>query len=370
MRDGWTETTLGEIANIQQGKTLAITTLVGGRFPVFGANGVVGYHDEANYFFDVVALGCRGSCGTIHLVTTPSWLANNAMALWPRSGESVALRFIALLLEVADLSGEGVISGQVQPQITRASLAPLRVVIPPMEEQRRIVDVVTSVDTYIDALKDKMAKARTARNAVLHELLSAGGPDWTETTLGDVADYINGFPFKPRDLGDDGVPVIRIKQLLDPGERCDRTTIDVPEKCVLKDGDVVFSWSGTLAVRTWDRGHAFLNQHLFRVVERDGIDRSWLLLTIDHSISDLVEKTHGTTMKHITKEKLLPHEILLPPIEEQRRIVDIISSMDDVVAGSEKAVAEAARLRSGLLSDLLSGEHEIPASYDSLVGVA
>ena len=198
---------------------------------------------------------------------------------------------------------------------------------------------------------------------------------WTETTLGDIAEYINGYPFKPSDLGDEGTAVIRIKQLLDPMEKVDRTTVDVPERCVLSNGDIVFSWSGTLAVRVWNRGSAYLNQHLFRVIEKTGVSHEWLPLVIDHAIDDLVEKSHGTTMKHITKQTLLPHQVFLPPLAEQKRIVDLVSSVDAYIqalsssSSSEirmttDAVNSARRLRSALLSDLLSGKHEIPDSYD------
>jgi hypothetical protein len=60
----------------------------------------------------------------------------------------------------------------------------------------------------------------------------------------------------------------------------------------------------------------------------------------------------------------------LPPLDKQVEIVEIVSSMDDVIQAMEQAVSDAKYLRSGLLSDLLSGEHEIPASYDVFVGAA
>jgi restriction endonuclease S subunit len=60
----------------------------------------------------------------------------------------------------------------------------------------------------------------------------------------------------------------------------------------------------------------------------------------------------------------------LPPIEEQGRIVEIVSSIDDLIESTEHAVADAKHLRSGLLLDLLSGSHEIPESYDRLLGAA
>lgn len=177
---------------------------------------------------------------------------------------------------------------------------------------------------------------------------------WKKTTLGDIAEYINGYPFKPSDLGGEGTAVIRIKQLLDPMEKVDRTTVDVPERCVLSNGDIVFSWSGTLAVRVWNRGTALLNQHLFRVVEKSGVSHEWLPLVIDHAIDDLVEKSHGTTMKHITKQTLLPHQVFLPPLVEQKRIVDVVASVDDYIGALQQQADMARTARDAVLHELLS----------------
>jgi len=177
---------------------------------------------------------------------------------------------------------------------------------------------------------------------------------WTETTLDGIAEYLNGYPFKPSDLGEVGTPVVRIKQLLDPNEPLDRAVISIPQKNVLKDGDIVFSWSGTLAVRIWNRGPAFLNQHLFKVVERKGVTRNYLPLVIEHAIEELEEKSHGTTMKHITKQTLLPHKINLPPLKEQKRIVDLISSVDTYIDALQHQADSARKSRNAVLHEMLS----------------
>ena len=178
--------------------------------------------------------------------------------------------------------------------------------------------------------------------------------NWTETTLGEIAEYINGYPFKPEDLGEEGTPVIRIKQLLDPNEACDRTLIEAPDRCVLQSGDIVFSWSGTLAVRVWNRERAYLNQHLFRVVEKEGVLHTWLPFVIEHSIRDLSEMTHGTTMKHVTKQTLLPHAVQLPPLSEQKRIVDLLASVDAYIATLQQQADDARSARNAVLHELLT----------------
>ena len=177
---------------------------------------------------------------------------------------------------------------------------------------------------------------------------------WVETTLEGIAEYINGYPFKPADLGENGLPVIRIKQLLDPNEPVDRTETDTPDRCLLRDGDIVFSWSGTLAVRIWNRGPAKLNQHLFRVVEKKGVCKGIIPLILDHAIEELEEKSHGTTMKHITKQTLLPHKVLLPPLPEQKRIIDLISSVDSYIEALQQQLESVERSRNAVLHELLT----------------
>lgn len=169
---------------------------------------------------------------------------------------------------------------------------------------------------------------------------------WETGTLGEVADYVNGYPFKPKHLTDVGVPVIRIRQLLNPGTPVDRTEVVVPERNHLHDGDLIFSWSGTLASRIWNRGPAYLNQHLFKVIPHEQYSREWLQLILDHAIEELLTKAHGTTMKHITKGVLESHSVANPPPEDRIRILALIGSIDKQIAaldGEQDALIQTDR---------------------------
>lgn len=73
---------------------------------------------------------------------------------------------------------------------------------------------------------------------------------------------------------------------------------------------------------------------------------------------------------HLGQKRAITYPILLPSLSEQKRIVGIVTAMNDVVSTTEQAVLMAQELRSGLLSTLLSGEHAIPATYDHLLGAA
>jgi type I restriction enzyme S subunit len=84
---------------------------------------------------------------------------------------------------------------------------------------------------------------------------------WERFALSDLADFVNGFAFKPTHLGDTGLPIVKIPELKQGvTEKTPRNDGEmVPEKYHLMDGDLLFSWSGTLAVNVWASGPALLN---------------------------------------------------------------------------------------------------------------
>lgn len=180
--------------------------------------------------------------------------------------------------------------------------------------------------------------------------------------LGLIADFINGYPFKPHQLGTVGQPVVRIRQLMDPSASVDYSTIQVPVKNQIKDGDLIFAWSGSLAVKKWTRGPALLNQHLFKVVPHAGVDLDFLGYALEEVIPRL--HAHGSTMQHVTRPELLSTQIQLPGLDQQRNIVDYldreIAEMDAMNASLDKLIETLrhrartlqTRLAFGLAADL------------------
>ena len=157
---------------------------------------------------------------------------------------------------------------------------------------------------------------------------------WREAPFSDLARYENGRAFKPADWGTDGLPIVRIAQITNPEAETNRYDGEVDNRHLLKDGDLIFSWSATLAVIKWQRGPAVLNQHLFKVTPAAGVDQDWLQFRLEASISDLTEEAHGTTMKHIRKGTLSSQTTLVPPLAEQRRIAEVLRSVDEAIAAS------------------------------------
>jgi type I restriction enzyme, S subunit len=178
---------------------------------------------------------------------------------------------------------------------------------------------------------------------------------WSPKRLTELADYINGFAFKPDDWGQEGLPIIRIEQLKNPEAPADYFEGKLPSSRIIDDGDLIFSWSASLFLRIWQHGRAALNQHLFKVIEFDGVDRVFLKGFIDFYLPALTAASHGSTMQHITRKELGRFIALFPDSEdEQAKIAEILSTVDRAIEQTEALISKQGRIKTGLMQDLLT----------------
>ena len=203
---------------------------------------------------------------------------------------------------------------------------------------------------------------------------------WVQRTLAELAVYQNGRVFKPADWTEIGLPIVRIAQITDPNAKPNHYDgEDVDNRHIIDNGDLLFSWSATLAVLKWNNGPAILNQHIFKVVENDGVCRDFLRHLLHHSLPALAERSHGSTMKHIRKGVLREHLVSIPPLPEQRKIAAILSSVDDAIEKTQAVIDQVQVVKRGLMQELLTrglpGRHKrfkqteigkIPEEWDFL----
>ncbi|MCD6155106.1 MAG: restriction endonuclease subunit S, partial [Candidatus Verstraetearchaeota archaeon] len=128
--------------------------------------------------------------------------------------------------------------------------------------------------------------------------------DWDVKPLSEVAEYINGYAFSPKDWKDKGLPIIRIQNLNDPKAEFNYFDGEIDKKYIVENGDLLFSWSASIGVYIWNRGKAVLNQHIFKVIPKRGIDKLYLYYAMFLAIEQLKNRIHGSTMKHFKKGEL------------------------------------------------------------------
>ncbi|MEQ2513647.1 restriction endonuclease subunit S [Barnesiella intestinihominis] len=144
---------------------------------------------------------------------------------------------------------------------------------------------------------------------------------WAIIKVGDAAIYVNGRAFKPEEWNNKGLPIIRIQNLNDTAAHYNYSCDVYEDKYLIHKGDLLFAWAASLGTYIWNGNEAWLNQHIFKVLPYPFIDKKFLYYAFQSMISDFITQSHGSGMVHITKRQFENITLLLPPLDEQKRIV-------------------------------------------------
>ena len=158
---GWKKYNLFDICQPKQWKTIAIKNLINEGYPVYGANGIIGYYHEYNHDVATVLLTCRGAtCGEVHISKPYSYINGNAMCMDNLSDNTIT-EFLYYYLKSINLNF--IISGSAQPQITQIGLRKVEIPIPPLETQQAIVN---KIESLFDEIDEGIGRLKTAAQQI------------------------------------------------------------------------------------------------------------------------------------------------------------------------------------------------------------
>jgi restriction endonuclease S subunit len=389
MRDGWIEYKFKDVATAVKGKLPESKNEEGLGIPYLTASylrsGKPDYWIEnlegAVTAEDSDCLILWDGAGAGDLFSAHRGVVSSTMALVTTQNSRILREFLTLLISTKAEYIKETCRGTTVPHVSPDAIANMDLNIPPLPEQKRIVDLISSVDSYVEALKLKLESAKRSRNAVLHELLNAGGVDWVETTLGNVVSIVNGGTpsTKNEDYWGGSIVWITTTELTAfDGKRVNssKRTITAdglsngPARLV-RAGTTLVGTTATIGTCAMADCELTFNQQISGLIPLGkNLDDSYLFYWVQHIKSILEGLSAGTSFKRISTSVLKSVAINFPQIGEQKQIAAVISEMDEFIESIQRTLMEAKNLRFGLLSNLLSGEHEIPASYDKVIGAA
>ncbi|NRB10655.1 MAG: restriction endonuclease subunit S [Rickettsiaceae bacterium] len=190
---------------------------------------------------------------------------------------------------------------------------------------------------------------------------------WVPSSIGEIADYINGRAFKPSEWEKNGLPIIRIQNLNKGSTIYNCSSKKFENKYLVKNGELLFAWSASLGAYIWEGQDAWLNQHIFKVKPKSGIDKKFLYYLLTNITTKLYTKTHGSGMVHITKNKFEDTKVTIPPFNEQKRIIakieELFSKLDKGNENLKTASEQLSVYRETVLKNKFS-----KFEYNSTVG--
>ena len=336
---------------------------------------------------------------SIHREDLPALLVQRVARL--RGGEGLDTRFLKYVIGCRDFSDYvlSVQTGTAVPHISARQMEDYEFDLPPLDEQTAIASILGTLDDKINlnrrmnATLEAMARAlfrswfvdfdpvrakMAGRDTGLPKEIADLFPDrlvdselgeipqgWRLEPLDSVACFQNGLAlqkFRPSQ-NEARLPVVKIAQLRagasNSGEWASAT---INPECIIENGDVVFSWSGSLLVRTWCGGRAALNQHLFKVTSERYPKWFYLYSILSHfSEFQRIARDKATTMGHIRRHHLTDALCVVPSDRVITRVSDILEGLLARQVVNEAASDTLATLRDALLPKLVSGEWRVNA---------
>lgn len=297
----------------------------------------------------------------------------------------------------------------VQTTINLKDLRALPIPLPPEHERQTIVEFVAALDDRINLLRETNATLEAIAQALfkswfvdfdpvrakqegrapegMDEATAALFPDafeeselglvprgWRVAPLDGIANFLNGLALQkfPPENDDDWLPVIKIAQLRKgDAAGADRASSNIKQEYIVQNGDILFSWSGSLEVEIWCGGAGALNQHLFKVSSADFPKWFYFFWTRQHLPQfQQIAASKATTMGHIQRKHLTEAKVIVPT----EAVMGVANAVFEPLLGqlinNALQAQTLATLRDTLLPRLISGQLRLPEAEAALEAYA
>ena len=376
--EGWRRSHLGDLIKLEYGKALAGADRMEGPIPVFGSSGIVGYHHKAAAAGPSIVISRKGSLGGVFYVEGGFWPIDTTYFVVQR--ENSDWQWLTYFLKFASLERLNEATGV--PGLNRDKAAKEPVFVPPLHEQRRIAEILSSVDEAIAATRAVIEHTRKVKQGVLERLLTKGightrfkqteigeiPEGWEVATLEQLADIDRGkFSVRPRNdpryFGGD-IPFVQTGDVVSADGLLVRhsQTLNHLGKTVSKEfpvGTILITIAaniGDTAITTYP---VCCPDSVVGIVPHNGMDVDWLREYLVLQKSYLDRQATQNAQKNINLQHLRPLGVPVPPKDEQRTIGMRIQAMNISIGKINSELANLISFKSALMSDLLTGRKRV-----------
>ena len=372
----WNTQKIGDICDIYQPKTISTKQMVdNGQYFVYGANGIIGKYNNYNHENSELLLTCRGNtCGSVNISVPKSWINGNAMVIRPND-DTLNIAFLKYLL-IGFIDIKKVISGAAQPQITRQSLAPVKIPIPPIQQQQNIIKKLDFAFDAIEKAKANIEKnienAKELFQSKLNEIFSPkgeGNKKWVFKKLSDIFDVRDGTHDSPK-YQESGFALVTSKNLKKGKITLDKIKfisekdyININKRSNVSKGDILFAMIGTIGnpvVIMEEPDFAIKNVALIKSNKENNSYFFSYYLDLEMVIKKMQDESKGTTQRFVSLGYMRNFEVPCPKIEIQNKIVkqiDLLSEQTNLLQEKYKQkLANLEELKKSILEKAFKGE--------------
>lgn len=341
--DGWRWVKLGKVCNLQYGSSLTHAMRQQGSVPVYGSNGIVGFHNVAVTNGPTIVIGRKGSVGQIQYSPVPCFPIDTTFYVDSLKMDC-DLEWLAHILKVINLPDLNKASGV--PGLNRNDAYKVEIPLPPLAEQKRIAALLNEQLAVVDearaAAEARLEAVQALPASFLREVFPADDaplPDgWRRVKLGKVANFINGRAYSANELLETGkYPVLRVGNLFTSNQWY-FSDMELDSKNYCDKDDLLYAWSASFGPFIWEGPKVIFHYHIWKVVCNQFLDTNYAYYALKVITESVKLQSHGMAILHMTKNGIENFEIPLPSLAEQKRIVIVLTEQ---LMAVERAQAEA-----------------------------
>lgn len=356
---------LTDICNPKQWKTIPTSELLENGYPVYGANGIIGYYSEFNHKNPVITVTCRGAtCGTINITVPKSYVTGNAMCLDDMRSD-IYMEYLYYCLKHYNFNN--VISGSAQPQITRQGMEKIYVTIGSHNEQMDIVDKLKKVENVIGLRKRELKQLDTLVKSRFVEMFGdpvANDKEWTTLPLEEACKTIVDCPHSTPSYTTENTGFMCIRTSIVKKNKILWDDIEyIPEDEFIKRiqrkkpeiGDVVYTREGAIlgiaAIIDRECNVALGQRSMLLSPDANKCLSEFLCVAMncDSFLDNALKGIAGSASPHINVGDIKSFKMIMPPIELQNQFADFVQQVDKSKSKIQKSLEETQLLFDSLM---------------------
>lgn len=358
---------LVDICTPKQWKTIPTSALLDRGYPVYGANGIIGYYNKYNHENSVVAITCRGAtCGSVHITVPNAYITGNAMCL-DDLREDIEPYYLYYCLLHFDF--QSVISGSAQPQITRQGLEKVLIPICSRDRQVSIANRLKKTENIIAKWKEELAKLDTLVKSRFIEMF--GDPvtnpmGWEEHRLDEYIRFLtSGSRGWSKFFSDTGAIFITIKNVKNNLISLNNVQYVTPpdnaeaQRTKVREGDLLISITADLGrtgvvSKAIEEQGAYINQHLTCIrLKQDKINPGYVsyFMESDAGKRQFEAKNQAAVKAGLNFDAIKSLKLLVPPLELQNEYMSFVQQVDKSKLVLQKLLEKQELLRAALMQE-------------------
>lgn len=356
-----------DISRPKQWKTLSSKEMLKEGYPVYGANGIIGFYNQYNHKEETICITCRGATsGTINISKPFSYINGNAMALDELDISKIVLKFLYYYLQYRGL--KDVITGSAQPQITRESLSKVTIPSYPIEKQKKIAETLDLVSDIIEKRKDQIAEMDKLIQSVFYEMFGdpvTNSKTWKKKKLSEMGTIARGkSKHRPRnapELLGGNYPLIQTGDIANSG-------------IYIKEYKSTYSEFGLMQSKMWDRGtlcitiaaniaktgilsfDACFPDSIVGMICNENTNEIFMHVWFSFFQQILEKNAPESAQKNINLQILGGLEVICPPIKMQNKFASIVEEIEAQKNVMEESLKEMENNFNALMQKAFRGE--------------